>query len=112
MSNFALLFAATEGATGGMGDYTMIIWLVVMVGVFYFLLWRPQKKREKADRQLRANIAPGDSIVTIGGFVGKVLSIKDDDITIETGADRTKLTIKKWAIQTRTPAESKSEEDK
>ena len=88
-----------------MGDYTMIIWLVVMVLVFYFLIIRPQKKREKQERELRNSIQPGDEIVTIGGFIGRVLSVKDDTVTFETGAARTKLTVKKWAIQTRTSPE-------
>lgn len=93
-----------------MGDYTMIIWLVVMVLVFYFLIIRPQKKREKQERELRNSIQPGDEIVTIGGFIGRVLSVKDDTVTFETGAARTKLTVKKWAIQTRTSPEQEGVE--
>ena len=50
---------------------------------------------------MRSNLQPGDQIVTIGGFTGRILSIKDDVITFETGADRTKLAIKKWAIQSK-----------
>lgn len=95
--------AATD--TDGTG-YFGILWILLMVAVVYFLMIRPQKKREKADRQLRASIQPGDSIVTIGGFVGRVLSVKDDEVVFETGADRTKLTVKKYAIQSRTQAET------
>lgn len=91
-------------------DFTMIIWLVVMVLVFYFLIIRPQKKREKQERELRNSIQPGDEIVTIGGFIGRVLSVKDDTVTFETGAARTKLTVKKWAIQTRTSPEQEASE--
>ena len=94
-----------------MGNYGTWIWLIVMVLVFYFLIIRPQKKREKTERELRNSIQAGDEIVTIGGFVGRVLSVKDDTVTFETGADRTKLTVKKWAIQTRTsPAQEVKEE--
>lgn len=82
-------------------DYTTIIWLVAMIAIFYFLLIRPQKKKEKADRMLRNNLKPGDRITTIGGFTGRVLSVKDGDVVFETGADRTKLTIKKWAVQSK-----------
>lgn len=94
-------------------DYTTIIWLVAMVAVFYFLLIRPQKKKEKADRILRNNLKAGDRITTIGGLTGRVLAVKDGEVVFETGADRTKLTIKKWAVQTKeSPAdaeETKSE---
>ena len=94
-----------------MGNYGTWIWLIVMVLVFYFLIIRPQKKREKNERELRNSIQPGDEIVTIGGFVGRVLSVKEDTVTFETGADRTKLAVKKWAIQTRTsPAQEVKEE--
>jgi len=94
-----------------MDNYGTWIWLIVMVAVFYFLIIRPQKKREKSERELRNSIQAGDEIVTIGGFVGRVLSVKDDTVTFETGADRTKLTVKKWAIQTRTsPVQEVKEE--
>lgn len=88
-------------AAGGIGTYGTFIWLIVMVALFYFLLIRPQKKKEKADRQLRASLQPGDKVITIGGFTGRVLSVKDDEVTFETGASKTRLTVKKWAIQTR-----------
>lgn len=86
--------------------YYTLIWLVIMIAIFYFLLIRPQKKKEKEDRMMRNSLAVGDTIVTIGGFVGRVLSIKEDEITFETGSDRTKMTVKKWAIQTRQSAEA------
>ena len=82
-----------------------ILLIVVFIAIFYFLILRPQKKKEKAERQLRNSIAPGDEIVTIGGFVGRVLTVREDNITFETGADRTKMTVKKWAIHTRTSPE-------
>ncbi len=92
-----------------MGDWTAYIWIILMIALFYFMLIRPQKKKEKADRMLRNSLKPGDHIVTIGGFTGRVLSVKDDIITFETGADRTKLTVKKWAIQTKESSESETE---
>lgn len=111
-------FAAGGAETMGMGASGTIIWLVIMIALFYFMLIRPQKKKEKADRQLRASLQPGDKIVTIGGFTGRILTIKDDEITFETGAAKTRLTVKKWAIQTRegpeadAPAEEAEEESK
>ena len=108
MNLFLEAEAGTEAATGG-PNYMIWIWLAVMAAVFYFLIIRPQKKREKQERVLRNSIQPGDEIVTIGGFVGRVLSVKDDVVTFEMGADRTKMTVKKWAIQTRTSPEQKTE---
>ena len=102
-SNIFNLYATSTGGadlTGGSGTFT-IVWLVIMVALFYFMLIRPQKKKEKADRQLRASLQAGDKIVTIGGFTGRILSVKDDEVTFETGAAKTRLTVKKWAIQTR-----------
>lgn len=82
-----------------MEQWTAYIWIGATMVLFYFLLLMPQKKREKKDRMLRNSLEVGDHIVTIGGIVGKILVIKEDEITIETGADRTKLTLKKWGVQ-------------
>ena len=79
-------------------DLGTLIPLVAMIAVFYFLLIRPQQKRDKATKELRNNIEVGDKITTIGGITGTVLNIKDDNITIETGADRTKITFLRWAV--------------
>lgn len=101
-------FATGDGTDGTNGMSGTLIWVVLMVVLFYFMIIRPQKKKDKADRQLRASLQPGDTIVTIGGFTGRVLSIKDDDVTFETGAAKTRLTIKKWAIQSREGASAES----
>lgn len=112
-SNIFNLYATSTGGAdlaGGGGTFT-IIWLVIMVALFYFMLIRPQKKKEKADRQLRASLQAGDKIVTIGGFTGRILSVKDDEVTFETGAAKTRLTVKKWAIQTREGPEVEAVEE-
>lgn len=112
-SNIFNLYATSTGGAdlaGGGGTFT-IVWLVIMVALFYFMLIRPQKKKEKADRQLRASLQAGDKIVTIGGFTGRILSVKDDEVTFETGAAKTRLTVKKWAIQTREGPEVESVEE-
>ena len=76
-----------------------ILPLVLMVALLYFFMIRPQKKRDKEEREMRNSIQVGDEISTIGGFIGKVVSIKDDVLTIETSSDRTKLRIYRWAIR-------------
>lgn len=73
--------------------------LVILIVLFYFLLIRPQKKRDKAEREMRNSIAVGDEISTIGGFIGRVVNIKDDVLIIESSNDRTKLKIYRWAIR-------------
>ncbi len=75
-----------------------IIPLVLIFVFFYLLILRPQKKQEKKDQQMRDSLEVGDEIVTNGGIVGIVFSIKDDTVVIETGGDRSKIRIKKWAI--------------
>lgn len=92
---------ATSTPTGGAAGSTgMIVYLVAMVAIFYFLLIRPQKKREKQTRMMLNDMRPGDEIITIGGIMGNVVSIKDDSVMIETGANRTKLKFEKSAIKT------------
>lgn len=73
--------------------------IVLMVAIFYFLLIRPQRKRDKEEREMRNSIQIGDEISTIGGFIGKVVSMKDETLVIETSADRTKLKLYHWAIR-------------
>ncbi|WP_297284054.1 preprotein translocase subunit YajC [uncultured Agathobaculum sp.] len=73
--------------------------LVVLIILFYFLLIRPQRKRDKAEREMRNSIEVGDEISTIGGFIGRVVNVKDDVLIIESSSDRTKLKIYRWAIR-------------
>ncbi len=89
--------APTEGLVGG--NILSIAVLVLMLVVMYFVMIRPQRKRQKEEAQMRNNLRVGDEITTIGGICGRVLQVKEDSLVIETGADRSKMTIKKWAIQ-------------
>ena len=73
--------------------------IVLLFFVFYFFLIRPQKKRDKAEKEMRQSIQVGDEISTIGGFIGKVVSIKDETLVIESSADRTKLKLYRWAVR-------------
>jgi preprotein translocase subunit YajC len=72
--------------------------IVLMIVVFYFLIIRPQKKKEKAAKQLRDNLQIGDEVTTIGGITGIVTKLTEDTVVIETGGDRSKIRVKKWAI--------------
>ena len=80
-------------------DTTSIILLVVMGGVFYFFMIRPQNKQKKKDKEQRESMEVGDGVTTIGGIVGRIVSIKEDTIVIETSADRTRIRFSKGAIQ-------------
>lgn len=86
-----------------LSDYGAIIAqflpFVVLIVAFYFFLIRPQRKRDKQERDMRNSIEVGDEISTIGGFIGRVVSIKDDVLVIESSSDRTKLKIYRWAIR-------------
>lgn len=103
MNYFNLLLDTTaepEQTTGILGILMSILPFVLLIAVFYFFLIRPQKKQEKDVKAMRNSIEAGDVISTSGGIVGIVIKIKDDMILIESGADRTKLQIQKWAVHT------------
>ena len=80
-------------------NYGGIILIVVMFVAMYFLMIRPQKKQEKETNNMRNNLQVGDEITTIGGIIGKIVSIKDETVMIETGHDRTKIRILKTAVR-------------
>lgn len=96
-----LLAASTSSSSsGGMfSTLSMVVVIGLMFVAMYFFMIRPQRKKEKEAREMRDNLVVGDEITTIGGIVGRVVSIKEDTLVIETGADREKIRIKKWAIQ-------------
>lgn len=94
-----LLEGETTQSAGGMELVSMLIPMVLLVLVFYFIIYRPQKKQEKETQDMRNSIELGDVIVTTGGVVGMVVKVKDDMILIESGGNRTKLQIQKWAVQ-------------
>ncbi len=92
---------------------TLGVWLVVIV-VAYFLFIFPQRKKQKQEEELRNNIEIGDDVTTIGGIVGRVIAVRDDDETIivETGSDKTRMRFKKWAISSvDTPSKQPKKED-
>lgn len=99
MLNFFAL-TTTDPAAAGPGQWVMTIgMIVVLFVVFYFFGIRPQKKQEKEINAMRNSLQVGDEITTIGGIIGKVISIKEETVMIETGHDRTKIRILKSAVR-------------
>ena len=94
--------AQATGAAPAGGGLSQILILVVFVVVFYFLLIRPQQKRAKEHQALLAKLTAGDEVVTSGGIVGKVMSVKDAFVTIEI-ASNTEVVVQKHAITTLLP---------
>jgi len=96
--NIAL--TATADTTSSASMWLTFIPLILMFVLMYFMLIRPQNKKRKAEDKMRNELQIGDEITTIGGIVGRVVSIKEDtnSVVVETGADRGKIQIKKWAI--------------
>ena len=76
-----------------------IIIIVLFAVIVYFMMIRPQKKQEKETREMRDNLQVGDEITTIGGIIGKIVSIKEETITIETSHDRTKIRFLRSAVR-------------
>ena len=92
------LFFLTEAAGGGVGSFvTMGLLLVVMIAMFFFTS-RSNKKQEKQAQDMRDSLQVGDEITTIGGVIGKVVSIKEETLVLETSHDRTRIRILKTAV--------------
>ena len=72
--------------------------LVILIAVMYFLMIRPQRKKDKAINEMRRGLTVGDEIVTIGGIVGKIVKTKDETIVIQVGADKVKMEMMRWAV--------------
>lgn len=93
----------TTSSTDQMSSWLVILAqllpILLVVVVMYFILIRPQRKREKETQKMRNSIQVGDEVTTSGGIVGRVVSLREDTVVIETGSDRSKIRIKRWAIQ-------------
>ena len=90
--------AAMADAASFFAQYGMLLILPLLLVIMYFFMIRPQKKQEKETNQMRNNLAVGDEVTTIGGIIGKVVSIKEETCVIETAHERTKIRILKTAI--------------
>ena len=91
-------FLAAQATSGKSGSLSMILMMAAIFALMYFLMIRPQKKKQKEEQAMRDNLQIGDEITTIGGIVGKIVTVKDDTLIIETGADRNRMKITRWAI--------------
>lgn len=78
--------------------YFQIIPLIVLIAIMYFMLIRPQRKKDKEIAAMRSALKVGDQVVTIGGICGKIVKVKDDTVVIQVGADKVKFEMMKWSI--------------
>ncbi len=99
--NLTYLLSATTTGTAdpaaGMNWYPLLM-LAVMFGLMFVMVYLPQKKQQKKEAEMRNSIEVGDGVTTIGGIVGRVVSVKEDTILMETGSDRVKIRMMKNAI--------------
>ena len=93
------LLTSTTSTASGLSALLPIIMLVVMFVAMYFLTIRPQKKAEKEANDMRNNLQVGDEITTVGGIIGRIVSIKEETCVIETSRDGTKIRILKTAVR-------------
>lgn len=100
-------FLAAQATSGKSGSLSMILMMAAIFAIMYFLMIRPQKKKQKEEQAMRDNLQIGDEITTIGGIVGKIVTVKDDTLIIETGADRNRMKITRWAISQNNTANEK-----
>ena len=103
---FFLQAAADPNAMGGGSMLTLMLPLVLMFVLMYFIMIRPENKRKKKAEEMRNSLSLGEEITTIGGITGKVVQVTEDTVTFETGEDRVRIQVKKWAIQTTAKAEA------
>jgi preprotein translocase subunit YajC len=87
--------AVPEGSASMM---SLLIPLVLMIALMYFLMIRPENKRKKQAEEMRNSLKKGDQITTIGGIVGKIVQVTDENIIIETSDDRVRMELTKWAV--------------
>ena len=89
-------FLTATPAAGGLGS--TVIMMVMMIAIFYFMLIRPENKRKKEAEQMRSSLRKGDKITTIGGIVGTIVDVKENNIVLETSADQVRIELAKWAV--------------
>lgn len=102
----AVAVSADTGTTGTVQQevsplyqvLSLVIPFALLAVVFYFFIMRPQKKQQRETQQMRDSIARGDTVVTAGGIVGVVITVKDDMVLLESSGDKTKIQVQKWAI--------------
>ena len=101
-------FAFLETASGSGSMWSSIIMMALIILVFWFFIIRPQRKKDKETAKMRSELQIGAESVTIGGIIGIIVSMKEDSLVIETGSDRSKIRVTRWAISGKnTTAEQK-----
>ena len=90
--------ATTENLTGG-GIWGILLYMGAFLVIIYFLMIMPQKKRDKKMKQMLSELSVGDLVTSIGGITGTVVNIKDNEITVETSIEKTKIDFLKSAIR-------------
>ncbi len=101
INNYSILLedAVADGEQVATGSgWLSIGMLVVLIAVMYFVMIRPQKKQQKKEAQMRNSLQIGDEIITIGGIYGRVVSLKDESIVIESSGDRSKIQVTRTAV--------------
>lgn len=96
-----LMFLDTAASTTtdmGASMMGLILPMIILIAMMYFVLYRPQKKQQKKDTEMRNSIEIGDEVTTIGGVIGRVVAIKEDTFVLETGSDRVKIRFRRSAI--------------
>ena len=88
-----------ESSGSGSSMLSIILMVVLFIGVFYFFGVRPQKKQERQAAEMRNSLMVGDEITTIGGIIGKIVSIKEETMVIETTRDHTRIRLLKSAVR-------------
>ena len=105
-------FLEAAGTTSSTSPVYMILLMVALFAIMYFVMIRPQKKQQKKDQEMRNALQIGDEITTIGGIMGRVVTFKEDSLIIETGADRNKMKITRWAVQTNNTANERAQAER
>lgn len=108
---FNLNFLAADAASTS-SSLMMIVPMILIFALMYFMMIRPQKKQQKLEQEMRNNLKIGDEITTIGGIMGRIVTVKDDSLIIETGADRNKMKITRWAVQANNTAMERDRQER
>ena len=90
----------------GWTSYLTLLIPILFIALMWLFLIRPQRKKEKKAKEMLKTLTVGDEVVTISGVVGRIVQVKDDGFVIESGVDRTKFRVKRWAVQEKVVHES------
>lgn len=109
MTAFAEPASDAAANVGAASTFAPLLMPLLLLAVLYFMMIRPQRKRDKLTKEMLSQLTVGDKVITIGGINGKIVSIKDDTLVIETGsaAEKSQIKINRWAVREVTkPAEA------